>query len=161
VARLTQAINRLFQQLVILTAVRVMALDTAAALNIVGIGHGVFIPIRTGDITVTIFANTPEAVRLILVSPFGESVATQAGHGALLNRMAGTAHESEIRTLMTAAAEFGLVVLQQTHDRGRRMELVAVRAVDLLERVRVESKVVHVLVREMACDARGERLVTG
>jgi len=140
---------------------RVMALDAPAALDIVGIGCGMLVPVWPGDVAVTIFTNAGETVGLILICSLGEPVTTQAGHSALQDRVVRTAHEPKIGVFVATTAELGLVIEQKTDYGSWGMELVAVRTVYLLQCVHIEPVAVHVLMGKMASGTGGERFVAG
>ncbi len=109
----TEALLRLFEQAVVLTAVRIVALGAPAAVGHVTIDGSVFIQERPGLLGMTTLAGGGKSKHLILIGPFHEPVTAQAGYGAGSYWMRATAGKLRHCVLMTFPAEISIAVDQQ------------------------------------------------
>lgn len=151
--------HRLFQQEIVLTAVRRMAFHAPAAFDGIGRGRLVLVKKRAGTLRMALCARPRKTVGQIIVDARGEPVTAKTGYRPRHYRMIGNPDKSDRFLLMAGDAKIGVIILKQRP--GLAVNFMAGGTIHLHFRVGVKAIVVQIIAPYMTLPAYPVSLIPG
>lgn len=132
---------RLFEQEVVLTVVRRMALHASASLNRISRVGFMLIEKRPGFLRMALGACPGQIIGQVILDARCKAVTTEAGHRSGHERMIGDSDECGGFILMTGGTKVGIIVLK--HGARLAVDLMAGRTVHLHFGMSIESIIIQ------------------
>lgn len=151
--------HRLFQQEIVLAAMRRMTLHTSPAFDSISRSRVVLVKKRAGTLRMALRACPGKAVGQIIIDTGGKAVTAKTGHRSGHDRMIGNPDEPDRFILMTGDAKIGVIILKQRPVLS--MDFVTGRTVHLHFGMSVESIIVKIIAPYMTLAAYSVGLIPG